>query len=86
MVNEKAVLKLKSQRFLVYTGKISYGLYCFHGIVLTFGMAVLQKFEINLYSILRVFLFLCVNYLIATISYQFVEKPFLQFKDKLRRA
>lgn len=86
MVNEKAVLKLKSQRFLVYTGKISYGLYCFHGIVLTFGMAVLQKWEINLYSILRVFLFLCVNFLIATISYQFVEKPFLQFKDKLRRA
>jgi peptidoglycan/LPS O-acetylase OafA/YrhL len=86
MVNEKTVLKLKSQRFLVYTGKISYGLYCFHGIVLTFGMAVLQKLEINLYSILRVFLFLCINYLIATISYQFVEKPFLRLKDKLRRV
>lgn len=86
MVNEKTFLKIKSQRFLIYTGKISYGLYCFHGIVLTFGMAVLQKLEINMHSILRVLLFLIVNYLIASISYQFVEKPFLKFKDKLRRA
>ncbi len=86
MVNEKTFLKLKSQRFLIYTGKISYGLYCFHGIVLTFGMAALQKLEINMHSVLRVLLFLCVNYLIASISYQFVERPFLKLKDKLRRA
>ena len=86
MVNEKTFLKLKSQRFLIYTGKISYGLYCFHGIVLTFGMAILQKLEITMHSLLRVLLFLCINYLIASISYQFVEKPFLKFKDKLRRA
>ena len=86
MVNEKAFLKLKSQPFLIYTGKISYGLYCFHGIVLTFGMIVLQKLEINMPSILRVLLFLAVNYLVASISYQFVEKPFLKLKDKLRRA
>lgn len=86
MVNEKTVLKLESQRLLVYTGKISYGLYCFHGIVLTFGMAVLQKLEINMHSVLRVSLFLCINYLIASISYKFIERPFLKFKDKLRRA
>ena len=85
MVNENAFLKLKSQRFLVYTGKISYGLYCFHGIVLTFGLVLLQKFQIDFPAFLQTILFLVVNYLIAATSYQFVEKPFLKLKNRLRR-
>ena len=42
MVNDHSILKLRSNRFLIYTGKISYGLYCFHGIVLTFGVIAFQ--------------------------------------------
>lgn len=85
MVNEKPVLKLAKSRFLVYTGKISYGLYCFHGIVLTFGLYFLQKMEIYPAAFLRTILLLVVNFIIAAISYQFIEKPFLKVKDRLRR-
>lgn len=86
LVNENSIVKLKSQRFLIYTGKISYGLYCFHGIVLTFGMIILQKTNTIIPIILQVFLFLLVNYIIAAISYRVIENPFLQFKNKIRRV
>lgn len=86
MVNEKAFIKLKSQRFLIYTGKISYGLYCFHGIVLTFGLLALQKLQIKMPAFVSVFLLLAVNYIVSAISYQYVEKPFLLLKNKMRRA
>ncbi len=86
MVNEKVFLKLKSQRFLIYTGKISYGLYCFHGIVLTFGLLALQKLQIKMPALVTVFLLLAVNYIISAISYQYIEKPFLLLKNKMRRA
>ena len=86
MVNENAFLKLKSQRFLVYTGKISYGLYCFHGIVLTFGLLFLQKTAIVLPAFLQTILLLMINYFVSTLSYQYIEKPFLLFKNKLSRV
>lgn len=86
MVNDKAILKLGSQRFLIYTGKISYGLYCFHGIVLTFGLLAVQKLELQMPAIVTVLLLLAINYLVSAISYQYIEKPFLLFKNKLRRA
>ena len=85
VVNERAILKLKSNSFLVYTGKISYGLYCFHGIVLTFGIAALQKMDLSMPLLLQVIIFLVINYLVASLSYRFIERPFLRLKDKLRR-
>jgi peptidoglycan/LPS O-acetylase OafA/YrhL len=86
MLNERTFLKLKTQRFLVYTGKISYGLYCFHGIVLTFGVVGLQKTGISMPAIVQALLFLLVIYFIAATSYRFIEKPFLLLKDKMRRV
>ena len=86
MVNEHAVLKLGSSGFLVYTGKISYGLYCFHGIVLTFGLLALERLDIVMPVILRVFVFLALNYLVSAVSYRFVESPFLHLKNRLRRV
>lgn len=85
MVNSRTLLRLKASRFLIYTGKISYGLYCFHGIVLTFGLVALQKSGIDMPVYLRIIVFLIVNYIISAISYQFVERPFLLLKSKLRR-
>ncbi len=85
MVNENSLIKLRSQRFLVYTGKISYGLYCFHGIVLTFGLVALQKLNISLPVIIRGMLFLVINYIVSAISYRFIERPFLHLKNKMRR-
>jgi len=70
---------------LIYTGKISYGLYCFHGIVLTFGDIALTKMHIVLPGLLKAFILLGINYLIASGSYYFLEQPFLRIKNRLRR-
>jgi peptidoglycan/LPS O-acetylase OafA/YrhL len=86
MVNEHTVLKLRGNNFLIYTGKISYGLYCFHGMVLTFGGILSAKIHLNKYPLLQTILFLAANYLIASISYKLIEKPFLKLKNKLRRV
>jgi peptidoglycan/LPS O-acetylase OafA/YrhL len=86
LVNEKTILKLGKSRILVYTGKICYGMYCFHGVVLTFGFYILKKLPSMKYSLLNAFLLLATTYLVASISYQYLEKPFLKLKDKLRRV
>lgn len=86
MVNERTLLRLGSQRFLVYTGKISYGLYCFHGYTLTFGLYLLDKWNIAMPGILVILLLFTINFIIAAGSYRLIEKPFLRLKEKLRRA
>ena len=86
MANTHTAVRLGMQRFLVYTGKISYGLYCFHGIVLTFGFLLLQKLNWQLPGILKALILLSINFLISAISYRFIETPFLRLKDKMRRA
>jgi len=85
MVNERTLLRLKSQRFLIYTGKISYGLYCFHGIVLTFGLVVLERLNVSMPVSIRAAIFLIIIYGISAASYQFIERPFLSLKNKMRR-
>ena len=85
MVNERPVLKLKASRFLVYTGKISYGLYCFHGIVLTFGILLFQQMKLPVPVAVQAIVLLAANYLVAALSYRFIESPFLTMKNRLRR-
>ena len=86
MVNKQTALRLGVQKFLVYTGKISYGLYCFHGIVLTFGLLAIQKLQLSMPGILQALLLLLVNFMISAASYRFIERPFLKLKDKMRRV
>jgi peptidoglycan/LPS O-acetylase OafA/YrhL len=86
MVNANSPLLLAKNRFLIYTGKLSYGLYCFHGIVLTFGAIALNKMNLNIPELLTACIYLAVNYLIAAGSYKYLEKPFLKLKDRLRRT
>lgn len=81
---ENAVIKIGNSRFLVYTGKLSYGLYCFHGIVLTAGNLLLARAEINMHPLLKALLFLAVDFGIAAVSYRFLEKRFLRLKDRFR--
>lgn len=86
MVNDRTVMNLKLNAFLVYTGKISYGLYCFHGIVLTFGSMALQKMHISFPIPIQAVLLLVINYGLASVSYWYFEKPFLGMKKQLRRV
>lgn len=84
VLNDNTVLPIDRSRFLVYTGKISYGLYCFHGIVLTFGTILLERIHIRT-NILTILLLFGINYLIATLSYMILEKPFLRLKDRFNK-
>ena len=86
LVNERTILKLGKSKVLVYTGKICYGMYCFHGLVLTLGFYALEKLSFLKYSLVNAFLLLAATYLISSISYRYIETPFLRIKDKLRRV
>ena len=83
--NEKSIFNLAKQKFLIHTGKIAYGLYCFHGLVLTLGTMVFNKYNLTNYPIAFLLIMFGVTYAIAMISYKYFEKPFLNLKNKLRR-
>lgn len=85
MVNDHRTHIFAKSKFLVLTGKLSYGLYCFHGITITFINLLFQHFKIEISSWLLVLIYFPVNYLIAAISYNYLELPFLKLKNKWRR-
>ncbi|MFN0081492.1 MAG: acyltransferase family protein [Ferruginibacter sp.] len=85
MREQPSVLNLSGNRFLVYTGKISYGLYCFHGFVISFGNLLLLKLDVKTPGLIQAIVYLLLTFLIASISYNYVEKPFLKLKERLRR-
>ncbi len=74
----------EKNRFLIFTGKISYGLYCFHGITITFTNLLLSRFHIS--NWILVLIYFVINYLIASVSYFYLESPFLRLKAKWRRV
>ena len=86
MVNENKTKIFEKNRFLIYTGRISYGLYCFHGITILAINLLLEKLKINTPNWLLVCVYFIVNYCIASISYFYLEAPFLRLKSKWRRA
>lgn len=81
----------KLPQFCVYLGKVSYGLYVFHELALTAATAVRQQIEQSLAlggratSLLFVAdrtLGLLFTILAASLSYKFLETPFLKLKNK----
>ncbi len=76
---------LEKNRFLIFTGKISYGLYCFHGITIVTINLLVQHFKIDLPNWLTILIYFIINYLIAWVSYFYIELPFLRLKSKWRR-
>ena len=84
MITEKRKLDLSNYNFLIFTGKISFGLYCFHGMVISFGYLFLKKINLSLTPFVTSFCFLIFTYLLAILSYKLIERPFLKLKDKRR--
>lgn len=72
-------------RFLIFTGRISYGLYCFHGITLTLMRLLRDRYFQNTPFIIFFIATLALTYLVASISYYKYELPFLRLKSKFRR-
>ena len=84
MINVSRMKFMEKNRFMVFTGKLSYGLYCFHGITITFINLLLARFGIS--NWIMVIIYFSINYLIASISYFYLESPFLKLKAKWRRT
>lgn len=75
---------LMNNRVVKYLGKISYGLYCYHAIVITL---VTQLFALKQFTYSAPGLFcicLIITILVAIVSYEFYEKRFLSMKRALR--
>lgn len=65
---------------LIYLGKISYGLYVFHDMCLHLIYSLKQRFHLG--GLLSMLLSLALCILIASLSYRFLEMPFLRLKEK----
>jgi peptidoglycan/LPS O-acetylase OafA/YrhL len=63
-------------RFLVYTGTISYGLYLLHKIPFNVGTAL----HVNQHPLLAAPILLAIAYGMATLSWNLLERPFLNLK------
>jgi peptidoglycan/LPS O-acetylase OafA/YrhL len=68
-------------RPLVYLGRISYGLYVFHGLSLVITGAVLHAIFRSSGG-MQVPCALALTILCATVSYRFLESPFLRLKER----
>jgi len=70
-----------ASRFVSYLGRISYGLYAYHTFVLT--LVVLLPFPRGAAGQLTRWAFaMLVTTLVASLSYRFLERPFLRLKDR----
>lgn len=73
-------------RSLIYLGRISYGLYVFHSVVLIIAKRMIAPLGLGPHSIANALLvdglalLLCI--LIAHLSYRYLESPFLRMKER----
>jgi peptidoglycan/LPS O-acetylase OafA/YrhL len=82
---DRPLFKLGKNKWLNYLGKISYGLYCWHGVVITFvkKAAEIIHYKENYIDVLILFplLTLFLTVIISIMSYEFFESKFLKLKD-----
>ena len=78
------IIPLIRLKRLQYLGRISYGLYCYQGIVISIGILVYRKlgYVHDIWFALISFIVLVV---VTHISYTYFEKHFLQLKNKFRK-
>src|SRR5215204_3213386 len=78
------LLQVPPFSWLVYLGRISYGLYVFHLFALAMMMSVLSVpvLEIPLSFLLCVLLSFVLTVALAAISYAWLEQPFLKLKER----
>lgn len=84
--SKNSFFKMKNNRIFSRLGKYTYGLYCLHMIAILIVLQITSKLHINteLWQIVLIEtpLNLALAIVIAYISYQFYEKPFLKLKNK----
>lgn len=88
--NENSLFSFRNNNKLKYLGKISYGLFCYHGLVILLFSRFIQHFS-QLNTPLYVFLIcplitFALTVLVSAISYEYVEKPIMRLRYKIKPA
>jgi peptidoglycan/LPS O-acetylase OafA/YrhL len=79
-------LKIFAWRPIVYLGRISYGLYVFHGVLVGTGSRLAQRIQFPGSGIVVVLLEFVGTVLVASCSFKFFERPFLSLKERFARV
>ena len=79
-------LRVRPLSWLVYLGRISYGLYVFHllALALMMNVSVVPVLGIPLGFELRVLFSFLLTVALAAVSYSWLEQPFLRLKERFR--
>src|SRR5205085_2280502 len=72
-------------RYLVYLGKISYGLYVYHALGNVLSNRLIPVHDGFLQLALRPITALAITMVLASVSYAVLEKPFLKIKNRFSR-
>jgi peptidoglycan/LPS O-acetylase OafA/YrhL len=85
---EARLLSIAPFSWLVYLGRISYGLYVFHlfALALMAQLLVIPVLGVQLSFALRTILAFVLTVALAAISYRVLELPFLRLKERFRPA
>ena len=74
--SQKWLQVIFQNKFMVYTGIISYGLYLLHKIPLV----IVESFRLDRYPFLALLVIILTAYALAALSWNLFEKPFLRLK------
>lgn len=81
---QQSIFKLSRIKYFNFFGKISYGLYCYHGIMITIVLKFSDYFSKSLFTSIFIFptLIFCGTLLFSHLSYKFFESKILKLKAK----
>jgi len=76
-------------RIISYPGKISYGIYMYHGFIVVLLIQLLNKgfnFSFTVWQTMILdLLVIAITILLASVSYSYFERPFINLKSKIKR-
>lgn len=74
-------IPILDNKILSYFGQVTYGVYMYHSMVIPLAYVLLKKY--NMFNMISFYVCSYVGtIIIAVLSYEFFEKPFLKLKDK----
>jgi len=81
---DKSIFKVSRIKYFNFFGKISYGLYCYHGIMITIVLQMSRSLSESLLNSLVLYpiIIFVSTLVISQFSFRFYESKFLNFKSK----
>ena len=85
VIGYKGVIKqILENRFIVYLGKISYGLYLYHYFVMSIGNFLLHKYNLHHSMEKKALAYTLISVLIASLSWHLFESPINKLKNNFK--